>query len=216
MGKLEDVGGEGRNGNPGDVETLPTFAKAKADKACNVSTLVGFSDSLFNCSWSTEIFYRNLQKQFITGLMKSSTVSHQQRMFRFLILFLWLIALHSFIVGLFLILFPPGLLNRFGFEVTEKFFPTQAGVFHLVMAAIYIFAVRRIKRCVDLVQLSIFIKFLAAIFLFSYYFFIESIALVILSGAGDLLMGMILLILFIRSGLSQNNNAEGNSRAIHQ
>jgi hypothetical protein len=148
--------------------------------------------------------------------MNSQPFFNPQRMFRFLILFLWLIALHSFIVGLFLILFPPGLLNRFGFEVTEKFFPTQAGVFHLVMAAIYVFAIRRINRCVDLVQLSIFIKFLAAIFLFSYYFFIQGIGLVILSGAGDLLMGIILLILFIRSGLSQNNNAGENSRAIHQ
>ncbi len=148
--------------------------------------------------------------------MNSQPFLNAQRMFRFLIVFLWLIALHSFIVGLFLILFPPHLLNRFGFEVTEKFFPTQAGVFHLVMAAIYIFAIRRIKRCVDLVHLSIFIKFLAAIFLFSYYFFIEGIGLVILSGAGDLLMGLILLILFIRSGLSQNNNAGEDSRANHQ
>ena len=148
--------------------------------------------------------------------MKASTVSYQRRMLRFLILFLWLVALHSFIVGLFLILFPPGLLNRFGFAVTEKFFPTQAGVFHLVMAAIYVFAIRRIKVCVDLVQLSILIKFLAAIFLFSYYFFISGIGMVILSGAGDLLMGVVLLILFTRSGLSQNNNAGINSRAIHQ
>ena len=121
--------------------------------------------------------------------MKASTISHQQRMLQFMILFLWLVALHSFIVGVFLILFPPGLLNRFGFEVTEKFFPTQAGVFHLVMAAI---------------------------FLFSYYFFVLDIGMVILSGAGDLLMGVILLILFIRSGLSQNNNTGEDSRAIHQ
>ena len=148
--------------------------------------------------------------------MNASLVDHQQKMFRFLILFLWLVAAHSFIVGFFLIVFPPELLNRFGFEVTEKFFPTQAGVFHLVMAAIYIFAIRRIRRCIDLVQLSIFIKFLAAIFLFSYYFFKESIGLVILSGAGDLLMGIILLILFIRSGLSQNKSTGEYSRARHQ
>lgn len=148
--------------------------------------------------------------------MNASTVLPQERMLRFLVLFLWIIAVHSFIVGLFLIFFPPHLLNRFGFEVTEKFFPTQAGVFHLVMAAIYIFAIRRIRRCIDLVQLSIFIKFLAAIFLFSYYLFIDSIGLVILSGAGDLLMGIFLLILFIQSGLSQNNSAGEGSRAIHQ
>ncbi len=148
--------------------------------------------------------------------MKASTVSYQRRVLRFMILFLWLVALHSFIVGLFLILFPPGLLNRFGFEVTEKFFPTQAGVFHLVMAVIYVFAIRRIRVCVDLVQLSIFIKLLAAIFLFSYYFFISGIGMVILSGFGDLLMGIILLILFIRSGLSQNNNAGEDSRVTDQ
>ncbi len=148
--------------------------------------------------------------------MKASTVSYQRRMLRFLILFLWLVAIHSFLVGLFLILFPPDLLNRFGFEVTEKFFPTQAGVFHLVMAAIYVFAIRRVTVCVDLIQLSIFIKFLAAIFLFSYYFFISGIGMVILSGIGDLLMGVILLILFMRSGLSQNNNAEENFRVTHQ
>lgn len=148
--------------------------------------------------------------------MQVFTVAHQQRMLRYLILFLWLVALHSFIVGVLLVFFPPGLLNRFGFEVTEKFFPTQAGVFHLVMAAIYVFAIRRIKVCVDLIQLSIFIKFLAAIFLFSYYFFKERFGLVILSGAGDLLMGIILLILFIRSGLSQSNSAGENSRARHQ
>lgn len=144
--------------------------------------------------------------------MEESSTQNSRHIIRLLIFFLWLVVIHSLVVGLCLILFPPAYLNAFGFEVTEKFFPTQAGVFHLIMVVIYVFAIRRLNRSVDLVQLSIGIKFLAAIFLFVYYFLISDIVTVVLSGAGDLSMGIILLYLFIRSGLAGNKNAGNGSR----
>lgn len=137
--------------------------------------------------------------------MGESSAGNSGQRVKLLIFFLWIVALHSFLVGLYLILFPPRLLNAFGFEVTEKFFPTYAGVFHLVMASICIFALRRLTRCTDLVELSIFIKFLVALSLFVYYFSISKNATVILTGIAELFMGIILLFLLIRTGLTKKD-----------
>ena len=56
-----------------------------------------------------------------------------------LVALLILVGLHSYVVGLGLILMPVTALPIFGLEVvTEKFFPVQGGVFHVVMGTAYI------------------------------------------------------------------------------
>ena len=50
---------------------------------------------------------------------------------------LWLVAMHSFCVGVCLIVMPASLFSYFGFGIGEKFFATQGGVFHIVMSICY-------------------------------------------------------------------------------
>jgi len=112
-------------------------------------------------------------------------------------LYLWLIAIHSFIVGVVLIVLPCDALAFFGFEIIEKFFSTQGGVFHIVMTVAYILAAVNLGKSDLLIYFSITAKFIATVFLFSYFLFKNPIWTVLLSGFGDLLMGMILLVIFV-------------------
>ncbi len=113
-------------------------------------------------------------------------------------LVLWLVAVHSAFVGLGLILMPASTMPFFGFEVTgEKFFALQGGVFHLVMAVAYALATIRAERYRGLILLAILAKFMATVFLFVYYLFVERIWTVLLSGAGDCLMGIAILVAFL-------------------
>jgi len=57
-------------------------------------------------------------------------------------IFLWLIAVHSFLVGIALILFPPSYLEFFGFSNYQySFFQAQGGVFHLVILSVGYFGI---------------------------------------------------------------------------
>ncbi|MBL7103734.1 MAG: hypothetical protein ISS18_05340 [Bacteroidales bacterium] len=112
-------------------------------------------------------------------------------------LLLWLIAIHSFVVGVMLIILSCDALAFFGFEVIEKFFSTQGGVFHIVMTVAYILAAINIGKSDLLIYFSITAKFIATFFLFSYFFLESHIWMVLLSGFGDLLMGMMLLVIFV-------------------
>lgn len=124
-------------------------------------------------------------------------ISNYLRKGKYLSLFLWLVALHSFLVGVGLIVFPPSLMDFFGYGTcTERFFPSQGGVFHIAMAVGYAMAAYNLKRYECLIIFSIVVKFLATAFLFIYFIFVSSIWLVILSGISDFLMGLIILILY--------------------
>ena len=124
-------------------------------------------------------------------------ISSYMRKGKYLSLFLWLVALHSFLVGVGLIVFPPSLMDFFGYGAcTERFFPSQGGVFHIAMAVGYAMAAYNLKRYECLIIFSIVVKFLATAFLFIYFIFVSSIWLVILSGISDFLMGLIILILY--------------------
>ncbi|MCX6286096.1 MAG: hypothetical protein NTY96_03195 [Bacteroidetes bacterium] len=115
---------------------------------------------------------------------------------------LWLIAIHSICFGLALIIFPSGWIEFFGFQLQEKFFADQGGVFHLIISLAYIMAALAPENSKKLVILSCVTKFTAAVFLFSYYLFDRPIIMVLFSGAGDLMMGLAILIsyrLYIRS-----------------
>ncbi|HNS73647.1 MAG TPA: hypothetical protein PKI81_09595 [bacterium] len=116
---------------------------------------------------------------------------------RALIIFLWLIAIHSFLVGLGLIFMPYSLLEQLGYaSCSERFFRAQGGVFHIVMAIGYAMAAVRARQFECLIIFSIVVKFAATIFLFAYASLVKNLAVILLSGVIDFLMGVVLYYLF--------------------
>jgi hypothetical protein len=114
-----------------------------------------------------------------------------------LVLLLYLFAFHSFTAGLLLIILPDDGLAYFGFKVSNRFFTTQSGVFHIVMAFAYLIAGIIPDHSKSLIYFIVLAKMLAAIFLFIYYFFVDMIPLVLLFGIGDLLMAFALWIIYL-------------------
>ena len=111
-------------------------------------------------------------------------------------IFLYLVAIHSFCVGLLLVILPAEIISIFGFnEVHKNFFQVQGGVFHLIVCFAYIAGALNPIQNRLLINFAIFAKITAFLFLFSYYLFVPSILSVLLSGIVDLLMGIILLFL---------------------
>jgi hypothetical protein len=121
---------------------------------------------------------------------------------KYLSYFLFLIGIHSFAVGVGLLFIPPSILDFFGLiDYKESFFQAQGGVFHIAMSVAYIMAGRDVSKSIKLIQFIIIVKFLAFLFLMIYYFFVTSAWLILISGLGDGLMGLIVFLLFQRSGL---------------
>lgn len=115
-------------------------------------------------------------------------------------IFLYLVALHSLAVGVALIAAPAPLFEEFGYNrITENFFRAQGGVFHLVMVAAYFMAGFSPNERYSLVKFSIIAKFMAVIFLFFYFFTVDGIVVVLLSGVGDFIMGVVILILSLKT-----------------
>lgn len=109
---------------------------------------------------------------------------------------LWLVALHSLIVGIGLIILPSSVFELLGFELTfDRFFSTQGGVFHIAMAVGYAMAGYNKIKFEQLIVFSIIVKFIATVFLITYFLFITSQWLVILSGISDFIMGASILYL---------------------
>lgn len=129
--------------------------------------------------------------------MNYSTESSKTTTRTLLIWALWLIAIHSIGFGLALIIFPCSVLEFFGFTISQKFFATQGGVFHLIISFAYIRAALDLEHSNDLIILSCLAKFSATLFLFSYYIFGTRIIMVLFSGFIDFLMGMVILILYL-------------------
>lgn len=122
-------------------------------------------------------------------------------------LLLWLIALHSFVVGVCLIFLPLTLFEFFGFAaISEKFFPVQGGVFHIIMAGVYACSAFNPERCRDYIRLTIIAKFTALLFLLLFYLLIDRQLVVLLSGLGDGLMGLLVVLLY-RNHLRLANTA---------
>jgi hypothetical protein len=111
--------------------------------------------------------------------------------------FLWLIALHSIGFGISLIVLPISVIELFGFHLVEKFFAVQGGVFHIVVSLAYIMAALDLNRSAKLIVLSCTAKFMATLFLLSYYFFVNHIFMVIFSGIADCLMGLAILFTYL-------------------
>lgn len=111
--------------------------------------------------------------------------------------FLWLVAIHSFIVGVCLIVLPSSVFEFLGFNSSsERFFSTQGGVFHIIMSVCYAMGASDIKKYLALIVFSFIVKFIAAIFLLLYFIIISSQLLIILSCISDLAMGIIIYYLY--------------------
>jgi hypothetical protein len=115
---------------------------------------------------------------------------------RMLSLFLLLVAIHSIVVGICLIVSPVSFIEFLGFPMKEKFYAVQGGVFHLVVSVAYLMAARDIRAGRSLVIYSFTAKFMATVFLFTYYFAVNPILLVLLSGIGDMVMGVVIYLLY--------------------
>ena len=114
-----------------------------------------------------------------------------------LIIILWLVALHSFCVGLGLIFLPVSMMPLFGFrEYTVNFFPIQGGVFHLVMVVAYVFAALDIDRNRACIYFAIIAKSIAFIFLMTYFLLFEPVITVLLSAISDGIMGLVIFMIY--------------------
>lgn len=135
-------------------------------------------------------------------LLNPHSVIMSSGLYRLLRIFLGLVALHSFCVGLGLIILPLEYFSFFGYEGYQgSFFKIQGGVFHIVMCGAYVPAALDPRKYIILVRFSIFAKFIATVFLLSYVLFAGMIWMVLVSGIMDFIMGGILLWFFTRPGL---------------
>ncbi len=117
---------------------------------------------------------------------------------RRLSLVLWLIALHSATVGLCLIFLPDSIVQQFGFNgCSERFFRAQGGVFHIVMTVAYSLPALNVERFRCMIIFSIMVKFMAVVFLLTYYFLLGESWTILLSGLGDGVMGLLILVAFL-------------------
>jgi hypothetical protein len=108
-----------------------------------------------------------------------------------------LISIHSFLVGVGLMLFPGQVMEFFGFQfVQERFFQVQAGLFHILMSICYILPVVNYNNFKNFVLFSIIVKISATIFLFIYFLFFDSILCLLLSGFGDCTMAFLLIYVY--------------------
>ena len=124
-------------------------------------------------------------------------MADQKNILKWLKIFLYLYALHSFAVALGLMFLPPEFFSIFGFEgCQESFFKSQAGVFHLVMAVAYIIAAKNIETSYNLIWFIISAKSIALVFLASYFVLFDRVWMIAISGIGDGAMAILLYILF--------------------
>jgi hypothetical protein len=111
---------------------------------------------------------------------------------------LWLIALHSFFTGVFLVIGSRAWFLFVGFPYHGGFFSVQGGVFHLVMVVAYLMTAYHLPQQYFLIWFCISAKFMASVFLILYFVFYEPIVIVLLSGFGDFLMGLLLLLFYLQ------------------
>jgi len=123
---------------------------------------------------------------------------------KLLIITLWLIAIHSFVVGFFLIFLPAYFLPVFGFEpVQNNFFRAQGGIFHFVFTIVYIIAATNLQNSRQLIIISVIAKMIATVFLLTYYFFINNIWTVLFSGIVDFILGAFLFYIYFVRGFEK-------------
>lgn len=111
---------------------------------------------------------------------------------------LYLIAIHSLIVGMLLIVLGSEAMSFFGFEKEKTFFQIQGGVFHIVMCVAYLIAALDVKANKGLILFVFAAKFIALLYLIIYYFMMEPIITLLLSAIIDGLMGLFVMIMAYR------------------
>ena len=74
----------------------------------------------------------------------------------------------------------------------EHFFPTQGGVFHLLLFVVYLMGATHIEKYYYFIVFSIFVKAVATLFLTIYCFAAEFKWIIFLSGIGDGVMGLMI------------------------
>ncbi len=104
---------------------------------------------------------------------------------------------------------PDSWFDFFGFNISNRFFPLQGGIFHLVMVIVYIIAAFKPKNAFTPVIISLSAKMMAGIYLLLYYFFAEKITTVLLSGIGD--FAMFFMILFSYMSFKNQNPGDQNN-----
>ena len=123
---------------------------------------------------------------------------------------LWLVALHSFLIGLALITQPPFLMRWAGFSPdSEHFFPAQDGIFHVLMAVAYLMGAIQVERFRYFIFFSIFVKAGATVFLMIYCFGVEFKWVVLLSGLADFGMGLMITAGFVNYLHYRDTDAAG-------
>jgi len=104
---------------------------------------------------------------------------------------LWAIALHSLLIGIGLVYKPFQLMEFFGFHpCSERFFPTQGGVFHILMAIGYTYASIDLEKHQSLIHFAFIVKSVAAFYLFIYFFCVDYLIMVLFSGVVDGMMAI--------------------------
>jgi hypothetical protein len=116
------------------------------------------------------------------------------KILKLLKIFLILVTLHSFFVGLGLILIPIEYFDLFGFQgYSGNFFKVQAGVFHVVLCVAYVLAALDPVGNRILILFAITAKMIATVFLLSYAVFVDMVWMVLASGVFDFAMGLVLV-----------------------
>jgi hypothetical protein len=104
------------------------------------------------------------------------------------------VAVHSIVLGLCLLCFPTWVLKLVGWEYTgEMFWPSQAGLFLIILGSAYAAAL----RYRPLIWLLIGSKGCAVVFLWAHVLFLGAPRLAGLLGTGDGLMGLVTAVLFV-------------------
>ncbi len=112
---------------------------------------------------------------------------------------LLLVAVHSLLTGVGLILQPGALLTWGGWGiVTEPFFPAQGGIFHILMALLYFQAARSLVQQAVFLPFIILVKCIAAVFLLFYALIVSMIWVVALSAVIDGAFALILYMFYLK------------------
>ena len=94
----------------------------------------------------------------------------------------------------------------FGYSsVNEPFFKVQAGVFHIVMVAAYLIAAYNPANNRVMLFYTVMIKFIATVFLVICFVFVNPVIVILLSGIGDFIIGLVLLYFYKRLESIRNN-----------
>ncbi|MCF7797575.1 MAG: hypothetical protein K9N11_05680 [Lentisphaeria bacterium] len=107
---------------------------------------------------------------------------------------LFIMVLHSAVTGLLLITLPGEWFAWFGLNVhPQRFFSCQGGIFHIILAVAYGMGMIHPVKYALMIHFSIFVKFCAALFLFAFFLFCDTVLFILLNALLDGFLGGLLL-----------------------